>query len=104
MISLGIYGILAFVTYFFGRPALIEVWHHGYRSGIAGAERPEWNIVIRFFMSGPDVNPLADPARTEFNLFLRFITTPIVFLVTMIAAGTRPEGSSASGPARPGTA
>jgi ABC-type Na+ efflux pump permease subunit len=92
VISLGIYGALGFVTYFFGRPALIEVWHHGYRSGIAGAERPEWNIFIRFFMSGPDVNPLVDAARTEFNLFLRFLTPPIVFLVAMIAAGNAAGG------------
>ena len=32
--------------------ALAEVWHHGYRSGITSAERPEWNLMIRFFMSG----------------------------------------------------
>ena len=92
VISLGIYGTLGYVTYFFGRPALIEVWHHGYRSGITSAERPEWNILIRFFMSGPDVNPPVDVARTEFNVFLRYLTTPIVFLVTMIAAGNAAEG------------
>ena len=92
VVILGIYGALASVTYFFGRPALIEVWHHGYRSGIAGAERPEWNIFIRFFMSGFGVNPLVDVARTEFNVFLRLLTTPIVFMVTLIAAGNAAAG------------
>ncbi len=43
-------------------------------------------------MSGPDINPLVDAARTEFNLFLRFLTTPIVFLVAMIAAGNAAGG------------
>src|SRR5262249_12471953 len=42
-VILGIYGALGYVTYFFGRPALIEVWRHGYGSGIADAVRPEWN-------------------------------------------------------------
>src|SRR5262249_2936339 len=92
VVILGIYGALGSVTYFFGRPALIEVWRHGYGSGIADAERPEWNIFIRFFVSGTDFNPPVDIARTEFNLFLRFVTMPIVLLVPMIAAGGAAAG------------
>ena len=92
VITLGIYGALGFVTYVFGRPALIEVWDHGYRSGIAGAEPPEWNIFIRFFMSGFGVNPPVDVARTEFNVFLRFITAPLAFMVALVAAGNAAEG------------
>jgi ABC-type transport system involved in multi-copper enzyme maturation permease subunit len=91
-VILGIYGALGYVTDFFGRPALIEVWRHGYGSGIAGAERPDWNIIVRFFVSGTDFNPPVDIARTEFNLFLRFVTTPIIFLVTMVAAGGAAAG------------
>jgi hypothetical protein len=91
-VYLGIYGALGYFTYFFCRPALIEVWRHGYASGIADAERPEWNIMIRFFVSGTDVNPPVDIARTEFNLFLRFVTTPIVYLLMMIAAGSAAAG------------
>jgi ABC-type transport system involved in multi-copper enzyme maturation permease subunit len=91
-VMLGIYGALGYVTYFFGRPALIEVWRHGYGSGIADAERPEWNIIVRFFVSGTDVNPPVDIARTEFNIFLRFVTTSIVYLVTMAAAGSAAAG------------
>ena len=92
VIYLGIYGILTYFTFFFARPALIEVWHHGYRSGITSAERPEWNLMVRFFMSGAEVNPPADLARTEFNLYLRFITTPLVFLITLFAAGNGRRG------------
>jgi hypothetical protein len=91
-VILGIYGALGYFAYFFGRPALIEVWRHGYGSGIADAERPEWNIIIRFFVSGTDFNPPVDIARTEFNLFLRFVATSIVYLVTMAAAGSAAAG------------
>jgi hypothetical protein len=92
VINLGIYGALAYVTYFFGRPALVELWHHGYGSGITSAIRPEWNLMVRFFMSGADVSPPADLARTEFNLYLRYVTTPLVFLITLVAAGMAAEG------------
>jgi len=92
LISLGVYSGLGYLTFFFARPALTEVWQHGYRSGITAAERPEWNIMIRFFMSGYGVREPADVARTEFNLFLRNITIPIVFLITLVAAGMAIEG------------
>jgi ABC-type Na+ efflux pump permease subunit len=92
VIYLVIYGILAYFTFFFARPALIEVWRTGYHSGITSSERPEWNLVIRFLMSGAEVNPPADLARTEFNLYLRFITTPLVFLITLFAGVMAVEG------------
>ncbi len=92
VIYLGIYGILTYFTFFFARPALIEVWRTGYHSGITSSEGPEWNLVIRFFMSGAEVNPPADLARTEFNLYLRFITTPLVFLITLFAGGNGHRG------------
>jgi ABC-2 family transporter protein len=91
LINLGIYGALGYFTYFFARPALIEVWQHGYTSGITSAERPEWNLMIRFFMSGYGVNAPADIARTELNLFLRNITTPLIFLIMLVAAGMASE-------------
>ncbi len=92
VIWMGFYGILICGTLFFARPALLEVWQHGYGSGITSAERPEWNLAIRFFMSGAEVNPPADLARSELNLYLRFITTPIVFLITLVATGIAAEG------------
>ena len=92
VVTLGIYCALGYVTFFFARPALIELWHHGYGAGITSAERPEWNLMIRFFMPGYGVNPPADIARTEFNLFLRNITTTVIFMVTLVAGGMAAEG------------
>ena len=79
IISLGFTGVLVYVTYFFARPALIEVWRHGYASGITSAERPEWNLWFRFFMPDYGVNSAADIARTEFNLYLRQIDADVHF-------------------------
>jgi ABC-type transport system involved in multi-copper enzyme maturation permease subunit len=92
VVYLGMYAVLAYVTLFFARPALIEVWSNGYNSGITSAEHPEWNLAIRFFMAGAEINPPADLARIEFNLYLRFITTPLVLLITLVASGMAAEG------------
>jgi ABC-type transport system involved in multi-copper enzyme maturation permease subunit len=92
LIGLGFLGILGYVTCFFARPALLEVWRHGYRSGITSAERPEWNMVIRFLMSDYGVNPPADIARVELNVFLRFLTSTIICLVALGAVGLATEG------------
>ena len=92
LIGLAFLGVLGYVTYFFARPALIEVWRHGYSSGITSAERPEWNLMIRFFMPDYGVNPPADIARIELNLFLRHVTTTLIFVVTLCAVGMASEG------------
>ena len=48
--------------------------------------------MIRFFMPESATEP-ADLARIEFNLFLRFVTTPlIVILLILCAAGMAAEG------------
>ena len=61
--------------------------------------------MIRFFMSDYGVNPPADIARIEFNLFLRHITTTLDLPDRPWSPPEwPPRGSSASGPARPGTA
>ena len=91
LIGLGCLGVVCYVTYFFARPAMSEVWRNGYGSGIATAERPEWNLVVRFFMSGNGVNPPADVARTELNLYLRHVTTVLVFLLLLGLPGTVSE-------------
>jgi ABC-type transport system involved in multi-copper enzyme maturation permease subunit len=91
VLLLGIYAALGYVTFFFARPAMIEVGQHGYGAGVTTAESPEWNIIIRFLMSGYGVNPPADIARTEFNIYLRFVTTPLTFLFTLMAAGMASE-------------
>jgi ABC-type Na+ efflux pump permease subunit len=92
LILLGMYSALAYVTYFFTRPALVEVWRHGYTAGITSAETPEWNLAIRFFMSDYGVNPPVDLARTELNVYLRNVTTPLLFLIALVTAGMASEG------------
>ena len=94
-IYLGIYAILTYFTCFFARPALtgrsasvMQV----IASGITSAERPEWNPMIRCFTSGVEVNPPADLARIEFNLYLRFITTPLIFMITLFTFGMAADG------------
>ena len=51
IIILGIYASLGYVTFFFGRPAFIELWRHGYTAGLTTADRPELNLMVRFFMT-----------------------------------------------------
>jgi ABC-type Na+ efflux pump permease subunit len=87
-----IYCALGYGTLFYARHACVEVWRHGYSSGITSAERPEWNIFVRFFMPGYGVAEPADVARTELNLFLRSVTVPLVFLIWVVAAGMSSEG------------
>ena len=91
IIILGIYAALGYVTYYFGRPALIEIWHHGYTAGLTTAERPESNLAVRFIMPDYGVKPPAD-IRKEFNILLRFITTPMMFFIAMMAATTAAAG------------
>ena len=82
---------LGYGTYVFARPALIEVWKHGYSSGVTSAEQPDMNVVIRFFMPGYGVNPPSDISRTEFNLFLRNISVSLIFVIAIVAAGMASE-------------
>jgi ABC-type Na+ efflux pump permease subunit len=92
IITLGIYSALGYVIYFFGRPAFVELWHHGYTAGLTTAEQPELNLMIRFFMPEYGVKPPVDIARTEFNVLLRYITAPMMFFITLMAASTAAAG------------
>jgi hypothetical protein len=47
--------------------------------------------VFRFFMSDYGVSPPADVARTELNLYLRHITVPMIFIITLVVAGMASE-------------
>ncbi len=81
-VQCGIAAAIAYPTWFFGKPALLEVWNHGYASGLTSGERPEFNLFVRFFPNA--ANGLAiDQSRVDFNLFLRFIT---VFICLIISA------------------
>ena len=80
----GIAAAIVYPTWFFGKPALLEVWNHGYASGPTSGERPEFNLFVRFFPN--PANGLAiDQSRVDFNLFLRFTT--VFFSLILGAAG-----------------
>jgi ABC-type transport system involved in multi-copper enzyme maturation permease subunit len=91
LIALAVYGWLAWATVFFTRPALAELWRNGYASGLTSAERPEFNLMLRFFFTGPIVNAPPDSARVDLNLFLRFTTTALVLMLALIAAACSAE-------------
>ena len=86
-----VYGVLGFVTFFFAGRAFVELWHHGYAAVAATAARPEFNLVLRFFLDPSDPTVPVDAARTDFNLFLRIATALIVFLLSLVAAGIAVE-------------
>jgi ABC-type transport system involved in multi-copper enzyme maturation permease subunit len=91
IINLGVVGALAYATYYFARPAVVEVWRHGYSLGATRAANPEMNLFVRMFMTGSDVNAPVDLARMEFNVFLRYVTLTITLLLSFIVAGTATE-------------
>ena len=89
--NLGLLAALAYATYYFARPAMVEVWRHGYGSGVTSNARPEFNLFVRMFVPGEGVNQPLDLARTEFNLFLRYVTSSITLLLTFIIAMSATE-------------
>ena len=82
-----IYCTLVYFTFFFAQRAFVELWHHGYTAATASAQKPELNLILRYFIeqSGPGV-PI-DAARTDFNIFLRFVTCAILFMIALAATG-----------------
>ncbi|MFI5461163.1 MAG: ABC transporter permease [Isosphaerales bacterium] len=91
LVNLGLVAALACATYFFARPAVVEVWRHGYGSGVTSNARPEFNLFVRMFVPGGAVNQPPDLGRTEFNLFLRYVTSSITLLLTLIIAESAAE-------------
>jgi ABC-type Na+ efflux pump permease subunit len=83
-VSLGLVAALAYPTYYFARLAILEVWRHGYPSGITTDARPELNLLVRMFVPGGVTNEPVDAARTDFNLFLRYVTVSITFFLTFV--------------------
>jgi ABC-type transport system involved in multi-copper enzyme maturation permease subunit len=91
LICLGLYLALGYGTFFFGWRAASELWRQGYAATTTSSERPEFNWVIRFYFSETSAGAPVDLARTDFNLFLRGITAPIVFLLGIMAAAVAAE-------------
>jgi ABC-type Na+ efflux pump permease subunit/dienelactone hydrolase len=84
LVNLGLLAGLAYATYAFARPAVVEVWRHGYGSGVTSNAPPEFNLFVRMFLPDRRVNQPLDLARTEFNLFLRYVTFAITLFLTFI--------------------
>ena len=84
-------GVLGYATCYYARPAVVEVWRHGYTSGVTSNAKPEMNLFVRLFVTGLDAHAPVDLARTEFNVFLRFLTFTITLLLSFVVAGTANE-------------
>lgn len=94
LVNLGILVAIAYPTWFFGKPALLEVWNHGYASGLTSDERPEFNLFVRFFpISGTGL--AVDQSRIDFNVFLRLITVFVSLFVGATAAALGVDGIAA---------
>jgi ABC-type transport system involved in multi-copper enzyme maturation permease subunit len=83
--------VLGYSSFFFARRAFAELWRNGYAAGITTAEKPEFNLMIRFYVTEPLASVPVDLARTDFNLFVRSVTTPIVFLLALMTAAIAAE-------------
>jgi ABC-type transport system involved in multi-copper enzyme maturation permease subunit len=90
LVNVGLVAALAYATYYSARPAVLEVWRHGYGSGVTTDERPVFNLFVRMSAPGGGTAP-SDLARTEFNLFLRYVTSLITLVLTLIIAVSATE-------------
>jgi ABC-type transport system involved in multi-copper enzyme maturation permease subunit len=88
LIAAACWTALATSTFFFARPAFIELWNHGFHSGAAADVRPEFNLAVRFFSIDPGTRAPADSARVDFNLFIRGITIAIAVFLALLTATT----------------
>jgi ABC-type Na+ efflux pump permease subunit len=87
-INLGFLAALCYATCHFASPAVVEVWRHGYQSGVTSAEPPELNLFVRMLVPTGRPSQPVDLARTDFNLFLRFVTISIMVLLPFSAVGS----------------
>ena len=79
---------IAYPTWFFGWPALVEVWNHGYASGLdqCGTARVQPDHPVLSGRGGPGM-PLDFRRRIDFNLFLRFVSVSLGFFLILAATG-----------------
>jgi ABC-type transport system involved in multi-copper enzyme maturation permease subunit len=91
IINAGILLALGYGTYYYARPALVEVWQHGYAVFTTSNRPPEMNLLIQIFAPGGAVKPPVDLARTELNLFVRHVTSFISAMTTLVIGGAAAE-------------
>ena len=82
---------LAAATFYYARPAFIELWQNGYGSASVAVPDPEMNILVRLFAPRPGGNVAVDIARTEFNLFIRYATVAILAVMSFVIGGMASE-------------
>ena len=83
VIWLALGGAIVFSAAYYARPALAEVWAHGYASGPSTDAKPEFNLMVGLFMpasSGP-----IDQARIGLNTYLRILSLGISLFLGIIA-------------------
>jgi ABC-type Na+ efflux pump permease subunit len=81
---------IAYPTWYFGRLAVIELWHYGYSSISTSAKAPEFNLIMRFFVQNS--YDAIDQARVEFNLLMRLFTVGLGFFIVFAALAFGVEG------------
>jgi ABC-type transport system involved in multi-copper enzyme maturation permease subunit len=89
--NLGVLVALAYFTYVFATPALVELWRHGYGSDPSSSARPEFNLFIRYFVPGIVGTEPADAARTALNLFVRYVSIALATFLSFAAMANAPE-------------
>lgn len=82
---------LAAGTFVYARPAFAELWRHGYGSAAVPGPSESLPVLVRLFGIKADANGPADVARTEFNLFVRYATVPILIALCFLVAGASSE-------------
>ena len=82
---------LAGATFYYARPAFVELWRNGYGSASVAMPDPEMNILVRLFAPRTGGNVAVDIARTEFNLFIRYATVSILVVMSFVIAGMASE-------------
>ena len=91
LINLGLLSALIYATFYFAKPALVEVWKHGFTSGMTTADRPQTNLFVGLFLRGVGENQPQDAARMQFNLFLRWTTIPMAIILLLAVSSSSCE-------------
>ena len=78
-------------TFYYARPAFVEVWRNGYASAATGVQERELNTLMRLFMPRTGAGGPIDMARGDFNLFIRYATVTIMFMMVFLIGGMAGE-------------
>jgi hypothetical protein len=87
----GLLAGLAAATFYYARPAFVELWRYGYGSAATAAPEHEMNILLRMFLPRSSQGGPVDIARTDFNLFIRYATVAIIVVMSFLVGGIASE-------------